>query len=127
MKKSEKILKLLGEGKSIAEIMKAAKCTKQLVYQVRKKTKVKGEPVELKTVFTMDKVPPFLQRKDDIINHPPHYKRNGIEAVDVIEAFELNYRLGNVVKYVLRHMNKGGVEDLKKAQWYLNREISKHE
>jgi len=66
------------------------------------------------------------QPKDDPIN-PDHYKRNGIEAVDVIEAFDLNYRLGNVVKYVLRHVGKNGLEDLKKAQWYLNREISKHE
>jgi len=71
-------------------------------------------------------IPNFLQHKDDPIN-PDHYKRNGIEAVDVIEAFDLNYRLGNVIKYVLRHVGKNGLEDLKKARWYLDREISKHE
>ena len=60
----------------------------------------------------------------DTVNHPPHYRSaNGLEAIDVIEAFGLGFRLGNVVKYVLRAPNKGGVEDLKKARWYLNREL----
>ena len=63
----------------------------------------------------------------DIVNHPPHYKAGGIETIDFIEAKELGYHLGNVVKYVLRHKEKGGIEDLKKARWYLDREISKHE
>jgi hypothetical protein len=63
----------------------------------------------------------------DLINHPPHYKADGIEVIDVIEAFDLNYRLGNVVKYVLRHNYKGSPEnDLRKASWYLDREIGKY-
>lgn len=61
----------------------------------------------------------------DIVNHPPHYKAGGLEAIDVIEAFDLNFRLGNVVKYILRHGAKGNPQaDLKKAGWYLSREIS---
>lgn len=64
---------------------------------------------------------------NDPIN-PSHYKQNGIEVIDVVEAYVLNYRLGNVIKYVLRHSQKGKpLEDLKKARWYLDREISKHE
>ncbi len=60
----------------------------------------------------------------DPIN-PPHYKGNGMEAIDVIEAFDLGYRLGNVVKYVLRAGKKGAaMGDLKKAQWYLEREMA---
>jgi hypothetical protein len=60
----------------------------------------------------------------DSVNHPPHYKQGGIETIEVIEAWGLNYRLGNVVKYVSRADKKSdGLEDLKKAQWYLNKMI----
>jgi IS30 family transposase len=61
----------------------------------------------------------------DAVNHPPHYKAGGIETIDFIEAKSLNYNLGNVVKYITRADHKGNkLEDLRKAQWYLNREIS---
>lgn len=62
----------------------------------------------------------------DMVNHPPHYKTGGIETIDFIEAKSLNYHLGNVVKYVTRADHKGNrLENLKKAQWYLEREIAK--
>jgi len=63
---------------------------------------------------------------NDLINHPPHYKAGGIETIDFIEAKDLNYRLGNVVKYVSRAGKKDGsdpVQDLEKAMFYLKREI----
>ena len=61
----------------------------------------------------------------DMVQHPPHYQAGGLEAIQVIEAFALNYRLGNVVKYVLRAERKGkALEDLRKAEWYLRREIA---
>jgi len=61
----------------------------------------------------------------DNVNHPAHYKTGGIETIDFIEAKSLNYNLGNVVKYITRADYKGNkLEDLKKAQWYLNREVS---
>lgn len=65
----------------------------------------------------------------DVVNHPPHYKSDsGIESIEVIEAFNLNFCLGNTIKYVLRHQKKGKpLEDLKKARWYLDREIEKLE
>jgi hypothetical protein len=57
---------------------------------------------------------------------PAHYKAGGIEAIDVIEAFGLGFRLGNCIKYILRAGRKGpSLEDLKKARWYLDREIAK--
>lgn len=60
----------------------------------------------------------------DAVNHPAHYKTGGIETIDFIEAKDLGYHLGNVVKYVTRADHKGNkLEDLKKAQWYLNRAI----
>lgn len=62
----------------------------------------------------------------DTVNHPAHYKTGGIETIDFIEAKGLNYHLGNVVKYITRADHKGDrLENLKKAQWYLNREIGK--
>ena len=65
---------------------------------------------------------------NDSVHNPPHYKSGGIEVIDVIEAFELNFRLANVIKYVLRAGRKGdALEDLEKAAWYLNREIDKLE
>lgn len=63
--------------------------------------------------------------KDEAVEHPKHYNRNGIEVIDVIEAYELGFRLANTVKYVLRAdtKHKSPLEDLKKARWYLDREI----
>ena len=62
----------------------------------------------------------------DMVNHPPHYKTGGVETIDFIEAKDLGYHLGNVIKYVSRAKHKGNeLEDLKKAQWYLERAIMK--
>ena len=62
------------------------------------------------------------------VHNPAHYKSGGIEVIDVIEAFDLNFRLANVIKYVLRAGRKGdALEDLEKAAWYLDREIDKLE
>lgn len=61
----------------------------------------------------------------DLVNQPPHYTVGGIETIDFIEAKKLNYNLGNVVKYLTRADHKGNkIEDLRKAQWYLTREIN---
>ena len=59
------------------------------------------------------------------VNHPKHYmSANGLEAIDVIDAFGLDFNLGNTVKYILRAGKKGdALEDLCKAQWYLVHEI----
>ena len=61
----------------------------------------------------------------DPVEHPAHYKVGGIETIDFIEAKKLNYNIGNVVKYLTRADHKGNkLEDLRKAQWYLTREIN---
>ncbi len=59
------------------------------------------------------------------INHPAHYGGDTTyEAIKVIEAWELGFCLGNTVKYISRAGKKGGrLEDLRKAAWYLQREI----
>ena len=62
----------------------------------------------------------------DPVNHPAHYKTGGIETIDFIEAKELNYNMGNAVKYISRADHKGNKQqDLEKAVWYLNRELAK--
>ena len=62
--------------------------------------------------------------KPDTVNHPAHYKIGGIETIDFIEAKNLGYNLGNVVKYITRADHKGNkLEDLRKSQWYLTRAI----
>jgi hypothetical protein len=66
----------------------------------------------------------MFEPKPDAVNHPAHYKVGGIETIDFIEAKKLGYNLGNVVKYLTRADHKGNkLEDLRKAQWYLTREI----
>jgi len=63
--------------------------------------------------------------KIDNINHPKHYTSHpsGIEHIQVTE--HMNFCLGNAVKYIWRCDEKNGIEDLKKAVWYLNREIAR--
>ena len=63
-----------------------------------------------------------------MVNHPVHYggEDNLYEAIKVIEAWELDFHLGNTVKYISRAGKKGGdkeLQDLKKALWYLQRKI----
>lgn len=62
----------------------------------------------------------------DLVNNPPHYNHGGIETIDYIEAKELNFHLGNAVKYISRANHKGTpIEDIRKAIWYLERELDR--
>ena len=59
------------------------------------------------------------------VSHPSHYNQ-GIEAIEVIESWNLNFSLGNAIKYILRSPYKGKqIEDLEKARWYIDREINR--
>ena len=72
----------------------------------------------------------LVEKPADAVNNPAHYTDGGIETIDYIEAKGLGYHLGNAVKYISRAGKKGtnqGLEDLKKAQWYLARAIEKNE
>lgn len=63
---------------------------------------------------------------ETMVNHPKHYNSGKIETIDVIEDWNLNFNLGNAIKYIARAEHKGNKkEDLEKAVWYLEREISK--
>lgn len=73
------------------------------------------------------------EKQQDAVNHPSHYaSESGLEAIEVIEAFfHGNAFLANTFKYIARAGKKGGeakrLEDLRKAQWYLEREIKREE
>ena len=69
----------------------------------------------------------FYADRSDMVNNPPHYNQAGVECIDAIQAatdegYEY-YLQGNIIKYLWRYRYKNGVEDLKKAQWYLTKLI----
>lgn len=113
-----------------AAIAKALGVAVHNVYNVRNKLRktnvsVEAEPEQKDTnwkvvAFNTAEVPVT----HDPVNHPAHYKVGGIETADFILAKQLDYWLGNVVKYVSRAQHKGNyLQDLEKAQWYLSRAI----
>lgn len=60
----------------------------------------------------------------DAVNHPAHYNVGKIEVIDALEEWNLDFHLGNAVKYIARAAHKGKfVEDLRKAAWYIQRRI----
>jgi len=58
---------------------------------------------------------------DDPVNSPKHYTQGQMEVITAIEGLGLDYHQGNVLKYVSRYRYKNGVEDLRKAKWYIDR------
>ena len=63
----------------------------------------------------------------DQVNHPPHYTKGSIECIDYINAWDMDYIEGNIVKYITRYKFKNGLEDLKKAQFYVNMLVERAE
>lgn len=68
----------------------------------------------------------MYESNDKMVSHPPHYmSKNGLEVIDVIEAFTFDLKgieatdTGNVIKYICRWKHKNGLQDLKKAMWYI--------
>lgn len=96
---------------------------------------VEGEPFAYELTFANGRTLGFAEHElsplggdsqgDDEVNHPSHYRwlPNGVEVIDITE--NMNFNLGNVVKYVLRagHKTEEPLTDLRKAAWYINREI----
>lgn len=97
------------------------------------------DPKDIKTLITVE---PVFEKKpvrsgrypwgeDVMVTHPPHYQsETGMEVIDVIEAFTFDLKgieatdTGNILKYICRWKHKNGLQDLKKAQWYLNHLIN---
>lgn len=63
----------------------------------------------------------------DMVNSPPHYisHKSGIECIQITE--HMNFNVGNAIKYLWRSDHKNGLTDLRKAVWYVNREIKRLE
>lgn len=65
----------------------------------------------------------------DMVNHPPHYTRGGVECIDALASATAGLEgldavcTANAIKYLWRWKQKNGVEDLRKAQWYINKLI----
>jgi hypothetical protein len=140
-KKSQKLNRYIAENPDAkaSAVAKLFKVTVQSVYQRKAKMKSaasKGNKFVTAKQMVKDVVNGYnksVRQKPsavaptlvDKINHPSHYKVGGIETIDFIEAKDLGYHLGNVVKYISRADHKDNkLENLKKAQWYLNRAVS---
>ena len=89
------------------------------IYDKRVKDFSRFENKETKLMFEIE--------EKEMVNHPSHYNK-GIEAIDYIESHNMNFNIGNVIKYITRAKHKGTeLQDLKKGLWYLQREIDKLE
>jgi len=141
-KKSQKLnsyLELNPTAKASA-VAKLFKVSVQSVYQRKAKLKSAAVKDDWKTTWvgasnkSMRQKPSTLVPNavmsmavyaDDKVNSPSHYKVGGIETIDFIEAKQLDYHLGNVIKYISRADYKDEkLDNLKKAQWYLNRAVA---
>ena len=148
LSRAEKIRRYITRNPNtpVREIADAFKTSYQIVYLIKrdmldkqtldtakaeaKKPSASAARSDWKTlgIFSSEKPLPVTMEEPqaDPVNHPAHYKVGGMETIDFIEAKQLGYNLGNVVKYITRAAHKGNAsEDLAKARWYLNREISK--
>ena len=118
--KAEEVSRKLGTAKAYTYVlMSKARAAHSLptVAELKKQVAERAEALGVTIIETIDKTA-------DPVNNPAHYTTGGIETIDFIEAKKLGYNLGNVVKYITRAEHKGNkLEDLRKAQWYLSREI----
>lgn len=132
--KEQKILALLAKGKSVKDIIKVVGGKPPYIYYVRWKHENKNNKAVFKSprsrliqeVFQAKKALDVIEKKPDLVNKPPHYTDGGVDTLTFIEAKDLNYRLGNVIKYVSRcgkKLNSDPLQDLMKARFYLQREI----
>ena len=83
------------------------------------------EKLSLKKIYKKLKA---ASSKTDAVNHPNHYKIGDIECIDVMLATQgvdavINFCVCNSFKYIYRHVNKNGLEDIRKAKWYLNKAL----
>jgi hypothetical protein len=139
-KKSQKLNDYIVENPDAkaSAIAKLFKVAIQSVYQRKAKLKSAAgkvgfakrgrRPRQIPSTLAPNAVMSMAVYADDKVNSPSHYKVGGIETIDFIEAKQLGYHLGNVIKYISRADYKDDkLENLKKAQWYLNRAVSQLE
>jgi len=110
-----------------SDIAKLFKVSVQSVYQRKAKLKSAAPKSNWKAIVVSTSNKSVLNKiRPDLVNSPAHYTKGGIETIDFIEAKELDYHLGNVIKYISRANLKGNkLENLKKAKWYMDRAVQK--
>ena len=133
--KASRIRKLLAKGMTAGEIAKAVpNTTRQEVYVLKHRDKRKGKkylpkPVPALYVATPEEeeaIKEIVEKQksaNTVQIGGEHYKRHDIQPWDAIHAWGLGFFSGNVIKYVARHREKNGIEDLKKARHYLDKLI----
>jgi len=120
---SENLKRLVDEYKQAKATKKAEVDLSPALKFLEGRAQAKKE--DWKTLSITSTNAPIQGELFDAVNHPAHYKVGGIETIDFIEAKKLNYNIGNVVKYLTRADHKGNrKQDLEKAKWYLERELS---
>ena len=127
MSNADKIRRMLAEGKTAKEISKKLGVPNSYVHTIKWQDKKNSKIIRAVFDATRD-----IRKAPDNVNKPPHYTAGGIDFLDYAEAKGLteNAYLFNVVKYVSRAGKKVGsdpIEDLKKAEFYLKREIAVRE
>lgn len=133
------VRELMGKGLSAKEISEKTDLSLNTVYtymsQIRKEkngkaeVKAETEQVEIKKTESKNSIGQAepQEKKVDMINHPPHYTKGKYETIDVIMDVTQHlggregYLVGNIIKYLSRYYFKNGIEDIEKAQWYLNK------
>jgi hypothetical protein len=113
---------------TVSEVAKKFKTTYSIAYMCKKEMEKRRKWQLLEMTSSNTPLPSItmVEPQPDPVNHPYHYKVGGIETIDFIEAKELNYNMGNAVKYISRADHKGNrLQDLEKAKWYIDRELAK--
>lgn len=107
------------------ELMKMPNMGRKSIADIKEALENIGLTLGMQVPYLHEIIQEKASATPDMVNSPPHYRSGGIETIDFIEAKKLNYNLGNVVKYITRADLKGNrKQDLAKALWYLQREIS---
>jgi len=92
---------------------------------LKKYDTVGGENPKAYNTIAIETCEECVKEKKELVDHPDHYNK-GIEVIDFIESWDMDFNTGNAIKYLSRHKYKGSpLEDLKKAKWYVERLIQK--
>lgn len=117
-----------GHGYRVGEVVRIVECFPNDIdphYEVESTTRNFDRYVEDREIIPLASLKDIILERPDLVNHPKHYKtESGLEAIDVMEAFNLHRdgRLFNASKYILRAGKKGKEsQDIRKAIWYLER------
>ena len=128
-----KTKKLIREGKSIPEMVTELNLPLRRVYQLRSRARfaiLKEAQAPSKTLLAKVVKPKIAVKHtlpptvNDVQIGGNHYKKHKIQPWDAIHDWNLGFFTGNAVKYIARHKDKGGLEDIKKARHYLDKLIS---